>query len=61
MDSLLTCKWFFPESVFADAVHAATCFETRAILISNDAHFDKIKESELIEVWKISETIGKIL
>jgi len=61
MDSLLTCKQFFPKSEFADAVHAATCFEARAILISNDVHFDKIKESGLIEVWKISETIGKLL
>jgi predicted nucleic acid-binding protein len=61
MDSLLICRRFFPESEFADAVHAATCFEARAILISNDAHFDKIRESELIEVWRISEAIAKVL
>ena len=61
IDSLLICRRFLPESEFADAVHAATCFEAGAILISNDAHFDKIRESELIEVWKISEAIGKIL
>lgn len=61
MESLLVCRRFFPESEFADAVHAATCFEAKAILISNDAHFDAIKESDLIEVWKISEALAKIL
>ena len=44
MESLLVCRRFFPESEFADAVHAATCFEAKAVLISNDAHFDAIKE-----------------
>lgn len=61
MESLLVCRRFFPESEFADAVHAAKCFEVGAILTSNDAHFDAIKESDLIEVWKISEAIAKIL
>ncbi len=61
MDSLRVCRPFFPESEFADAVHAATCLEAEAILISNDAHFNEIRESGLIEVWKISEAIGKIL
>jgi hypothetical protein len=61
MDSIRICMRFIPENEFADAVHAATCLEAGAILISNDAHFDEIKESELIEVWKISEAIGNIL
>lgn len=61
MDSLRACRPFFPENEFADAVHAATCIEAEAILISNDAHFDEIRESGLIEVWKISKAIGKIL
>ncbi len=61
IDALLACRQFFPESEFADAVHAATCLEAEADLITNDAHFDRIKESKLIEVWSISETIGRIL
>ena len=61
IDALLACRKFFPESEFADIVHAATCLETGAVLISNDAHFDKIKDSGLIEVWSISEAIAKIL
>jgi predicted nucleic acid-binding protein len=55
------CRPFFPESEFADIVHAATCLEAEAILISNDAHFNEIKKSALIEVWNISEAIRRIL
>jgi hypothetical protein len=60
-ESLLACKPFFPESQYADAVHAATCLEASAILITNDAHFKEIKKSGRIEVWSISETIRRIL
>jgi hypothetical protein len=31
------------------------------ILISNDAHFKRIKEKGLIEVWSISEAIKRML
>lgn len=55
------CKQYFPKNEMADAVHAATCLQSNAILISNDKHFDKIKEMKIIEVWKISETIKKLL
>jgi hypothetical protein len=60
-ESLQACKPFFPESQYADAVHAATCLESSAILITNDAHFKEIKKSGLIEVWSISEAIRRIL
>ncbi|OPY47221.1 MAG: hypothetical protein A4E46_00565 [Methanosaeta sp. PtaU1.Bin016] len=45
----------------ADTVHAATCLHTGAVLISNDAHFDRINDAGIIEVWKISEAIKRIL
>jgi predicted nucleic acid-binding protein len=45
----------------ADAVHAATCLQSNAVLISNDKHFDKIRDMRIIEVWKISEAIEKLL
>jgi len=60
-DALCVCRPFFPESEFADIVHAATCLEAEAILISNDAHFNEIKKSALVEVWNISEAIRRIL
>jgi predicted nucleic acid-binding protein len=55
------CKQYFPKNQMADAVHAATCLQFNAVLISNDKHFDKIKEMKIIEVWKISEAIEKLL
>jgi hypothetical protein len=60
-ESLLACKPFFPQSQYADAVHAATCLEASAILITNDTHFKEIKKSGLIEVWSVSEAIRRIL
>jgi predicted nucleic acid-binding protein len=59
-DDALRCKLFFPSGEGADAVHAATCLHIGAILISNDAHFKKIKEVGLIKVWTISEAIDNL-
>ncbi len=55
------CKQYFPKNEMADAVHAATCLQSNAVLISNDKHFDKIREMKIIEVWKISKAIEKLL
>jgi len=54
------CAPFFPESELSDIVHAATCLYADAILISNDNHFGKIKNSGLVEVWSNTKAI-KIL
>jgi hypothetical protein len=34
---------------------------TGGILISNDRHFEKIRQAGTIEVWTISEAIVKML
>lgn len=61
-DEVITrCKPLFPEGQDADILHAATCLSAGGILISNDRHFDKIKEARIIEVWTISEAIAKKL
>jgi predicted nucleic acid-binding protein len=54
------CAPFFPESELSDIVHAATCLYADAILITNDNHFGKIKNSGLVEVWSNTKAI-KIL
>jgi hypothetical protein len=59
--SLDVCGPFFPESQYADIVHAATCLEAGATIVTNDAHFKKIQEAGLIEVWNISKAIREIL
>jgi predicted nucleic acid-binding protein len=60
-EDILGCKPFFPSGSGADVVHAATCLHTGAILITNDGHFDRIKESGIVEVWSISDAIKELL
>ena len=55
------CKSYFPENEMADVLHAATCLKKRAILITNDRHFEKIKEAGLIEVWGISRAVDEMI
>jgi predicted nucleic acid-binding protein len=55
------CAPFFPDSELSDIVHAAACLNTGAILITNDNHFDRIKEARLIEVWSITKAIRRLL
>lgn len=55
------CMPFFPEYQVADILHAATCLSTGGTLISNDRHFEKIRQTGLIEIWTISEAIDRLL
>ncbi len=55
------CAPFFPESELADIVHAATCLYADAILITNDNHFKKIKNSGLVKVWSNTKAIKILL
>lgn len=57
---LRLCKPYFPEDELIDIYHAATCLQTGAILITNDKHFDKIRNERIIEVWSISLAIEKL-
>ncbi|MCX6673405.1 MAG: PIN domain-containing protein [Methanothrix sp.] len=60
-EEVVSCRQFFPVNQAADVVHAATCLHARAVLISNDRHFEKIREAGIIEVWTISEAIKNLL
>jgi len=60
-DEIDTCAAFFPESELSDIVHAATCLYADAVLITNDNHFDKIKNAKLIEVWSSTKAIKILL
>jgi len=44
-----------------DVLHAATCLQAGAILISNDHHFDKIRDEGIIEVWSTARAIRELL
>ena len=44
----------------ADVLHAATCLQERAVLVSNDKHFDRIRDEGVIEVWSIARAIRSL-
>lgn len=60
-ESFQTCKPYFPGSEASDMVHAATCLEAEATLITNDRHFERIRDAGLIRVWSIQEAIEKLI
>lgn len=51
------CRRYVTEPNPADVLHAATCLQERAILVSNDRHFDRIRREGVVAVWTISEAI----
>ena len=55
------CKKFMGTMDPADVVHAATCLQTDAVLVTNDKHFDVIKDAKVITVWSISQAIHNVL
>ena len=44
----------------ADVLHAATCLRERAVLVSNDKHFDRIRDEGVVEVWSIARAIRSL-
>jgi predicted nucleic acid-binding protein len=44
----------------ADVMHAATCLQERAILITNDRHFDRIRDEGIVEVWSIARALRSL-
>ena len=59
-EAICKCRPFFNGSE-ADMIHAATCLQEGAILLTNDKDFDNIRESGIIEVWGISQAILTLL
>jgi predicted nucleic acid-binding protein len=55
------CKTYIRTPDKADVPHAATCLQTGAALITNDRHFDLIKEEGIIKVLSVTEAIRKLL
>ena len=54
------CKGYVRTPDAADLLHAATCLQEQAILISNDRHFDRIRDEGIIEVWNITKAIRSL-
>ena len=44
----------------ADIAHAATCLQEDAISITDDRHFERIRDEGIVEVWSISKAIRSL-
>ena len=60
-NSLTICKSYIETPDKADILHAATCLQTNAVLITNDHHFNRIRDEGIIKVWSTTEAIKKLL
>ena len=54
------CKPYITTPDKADILHAATCLQADATLITNDHHFNRIRDERILSVWSIAEVIGRI-
>ena len=54
------CRRFVTTPDPADVLHAATCLQERAVLVSNDKHFDKIRDEGIVEVWTITKAMRSL-
>ncbi len=55
------CKNYIKTPNLADIIHAAACLKADAILITNDTHFNKIRDESIIRVQSISKVIDQFL
>ena len=60
-EKIQTCIEYFHESQAKDVIHASTCLEANAILITNDKDFETIKKEGIIQVWSITDAIHNLL
>jgi predicted nucleic acid-binding protein len=58
---VLACSPHFPEGKMADCVHAATCLQTDAVLVSNDRDFKSVADAGLIRRWTVADAIRRLL
>ncbi len=51
------CRKYISTPDPSDLLHAATCLQERAVLISNDKHFARLREAGVVEVWTVTEAV----
>ena len=56
---LHACAPHFPPGQAADCVHAATCLQTGAVLVSNDRHFRALAAAGLVQLVSTSVAIRR--
>jgi predicted nucleic acid-binding protein len=58
---LRICRSYIDTHDSADIAHAATCLQTSSVLISNDHHFDRIRDEQIIRVMSASEALKLLI
>jgi predicted nucleic acid-binding protein len=56
---IAACGPFLRSADASDRVHAATCLQEGAVLVSNDRDFDPLRKAGLIEVRRVSEALRR--
>ncbi len=58
---LKICREYVETADLSDVVHAAACLQTGSTLISDDHHFDRIRDEEIIKAWNTKTAIKELL
>ncbi len=55
------CRNYIGTDDLSDLLQAATCLQTGSTLISDDHHFDKIRDEGVLTVWSTRKAINDLL
>ncbi len=58
---LKMCRGYIGTSDPSDVAHAATCLQTGSTLISDDRHFDRIRDEGIVDVWSTKRAFDELL
>lgn len=58
---LKICGGFIGTSDPSDIAHAATCLQTESTMISDDRHFDRIRDEGILDVWSTKRAYDELL
>ena len=55
------CRNYLGTDDLSDIFHAAACLQTSSTLISDDHHFDRIRDEGVLSVWSTKKAINDFL
>jgi len=58
---LKICKEYMGTNDLSDVYHAAACLHTGSAMISDDGHFNRIRDEGIINVWSTHQAIKELL
>lgn len=58
---LKICRGYLGTDDLSDIYHAALCLQTDSVLVSDDRHFEGIRDEGIIKVWATQKAIRKLL